>query len=80
MKINANGNGGAREISCEIVEHCGTLSVKGKYELQLNYVRWNGGEAKYDLRQWNTETGKCGKGITLSGEELVALRDLLNEE
>ena len=42
-------------------------------------MRWNDKEAKYDLREWDTEHEKMGKGITLSVEELKKLKILLNE-
>ena len=34
---------------------------------------------KFDLRAWDSEYTSMKKGITLSLEELIALRDLLNE-
>nr|WP_157756242.1 hypothetical protein [Paenibacillus crassostreae] len=30
------------------------------------------------MREWSPEHDKMGKGVTLSKEEIVALRDLLN--
>ena len=33
----------------------------------------------FDLRAWDSEYTSMKKGITLSLEELIALRDLLNE-
>lgn len=35
-------------------------------------------EAKYDLRDWAPGHEKMGKGITLSYDELKALKELLN--
>ncbi|MEY2817697.1 MAG: hypothetical protein RL275_1160, partial [Chloroflexota bacterium] len=45
---------------------------------ELNLIRWNDREPKYDLRDWSADHGKMGKGVTLSAEELTALRALLN--
>lgn len=45
---------------------------------ELNIISWNEREAKYDLRDWAPEHIKMGKGITLTKEELKALRDILN--
>lgn len=72
-------NGKANEISYKIIENCGVISTRGNYTLELRYISWNSGEPKYDLRTWTqTETGeKCGKGITLSGEELESLGTLI---
>lgn len=50
----------------KMIEYLGKI---GKYELK--YGSWNGGEPKYDLRS-------NYKGITLTGEELIALADLVD--
>lgn len=68
------------EISFEIVEHIGVLSTGSKgWTKELNLVSWNGREPKYDLREWSSEHDKMGKGVTLSKEELDALKDLLQK-
>ncbi|QUH21707.1 hypothetical protein HYG84_15845 [Alkaliphilus sp. B6464] len=46
---------------------------------ELNLISWNGREAKFDIREWDPEHIKMGKGVTLSREELKKLRDILNE-
>ena len=68
------------EISSEIVEHIGVLSngTKG-WTKELNLVSWNGREPKYDLREWSPEHDKMGKGVTLSKEELEALKGILEK-
>lgn len=67
------------EIKFEIKETIGTLSQSQKgWSKELNLISWNGKEPKYDLRDWAPEHEKMGKGITLTAEELKALRDLLN--
>ena len=42
-------------------------------------MSWNGREPKYDIREWSPEHDKMGKGVTLSKEELDALKDLLQK-
>lgn len=67
------------EIKFEIKETIGTLSESTKgWAKELNLVSWNDKEPKYDLREWDKEHKKMGKGVTLSKEELKKLRDLLN--
>ena len=67
------------EIQYEIVKRFGELSVsKSGWSKQLNLIRWNDREAKYDLRDWAPDGEKMGKGVTLTKDELIALRDLLN--
>lgn len=46
----------------------------------LNLVSWNGRKAKYDIREWNPEHEKLGKGVTLSEEELRTLGKLIDQE
>ncbi|WP_040205933.1 YdbC family protein [Neobacillus jeddahensis] len=68
------------EIKFEIKEKVGAISQSPKgWSKELNLISWNGKEPKFDLRDWAPEHEKMGKGITLSIEELKALRDLLNE-
>lgn len=67
------------EIKLEIKETVGTLSKSPKgWKKELNLISWNGNEPNYDLRDWATEYEEMGKGITLTVEDLKALRDLLN--
>lgn len=57
----------------EIVEKIAVLSEKGNWTKELNKVSWNERAAKYDIRDWNHEEGKIGKGITLTDEEVQIL-------
>ena len=68
------------DISFEIKEQLGILSVntKNAWQTELNLVSWNDKEAKYDIRPWSPTHEKMGKGITLTKEELMALRATLN--
>ncbi len=67
-------------IEYEILEHIGVLSTNAKgWQKELNLVSWNGRPAKFDLRDWAPDHEKMGKGITLSNEEVDALKKLLME-
>jgi hypothetical protein len=67
------------EIKYEIEKTFGELSESAKgWKKELNLISWNGREAKYDLREWDPNHEKMGKGMTLSKEELLALKELLN--
>lgn len=62
-----------------ISKKIGTLSEKNKgWKKELNLVSWNGREAKYDIRDWSEENEKIGKGITLSKEEIMKLKSILD--
>lgn len=67
------------EIKFEIKEHVGTLSESSRgWTKELNLVSWNDKDPKYDIRDWDPEHQKMGKGVTLTAEELKKLKDLLN--
>ena len=68
------------EISFAIIETLGVLSTSSKgWTKELNLISWNGLEPKYDLREWSPEHDKMGKGVTLSKDELEALKDILEK-
>lgn len=67
------------DIKYEIKETIGLISENNKgWSKELNLISWNEREAKFDLRDWSPEHAKMGKGVTLSKEELIKLRDILN--
>ena len=67
------------ELKYEIVENLGVLGESGNgWTKELNMVSWNDREPVYDLRTWNASHERMGKGITLSQDEIMTLRDLLN--
>ena len=67
------------EIKYEIIKTIGVLSTSAKgWTKELNLISWNKREPKYDLRDWAPEREKMGKGVTLSKEDLLALKGLLN--
>ncbi|MDK2905728.1 MAG: hypothetical protein PWR12_1804 [Eubacteriaceae bacterium] len=66
-------------ITFDIVEEIGVLSeLPSGWQKELNLVSWNERDAKYDLRDWNADHDKMRKGITLTVDELVQLREILN--
>jgi hypothetical protein len=66
------------DITFEIKESLGVLSESAKgWTREFNLVSWNGREPKYDIRDWDPEHEKMGKGLTLTKEELLALKALL---
>ena len=58
------------ELKFEITERIGVLSENAK--------GWR--EPKYDLREWNPDHSRMGKGITLTDEEVETLKAILNGE
>ena len=70
-----------KEFDFTIVDELGVLSTSPKgWTKELNLISWNGREPKYDIRDWAPEHAKMGKGVTLSEEEIGALKKLLSEK
>jgi hypothetical protein len=69
-----------KEISYEIVEEIGVLSYTGSWSLELNRIAWNGGAPKYDIRKWNADHSRMGKGVTLTDTEMDELIALVRGE
>ncbi len=69
------------ELKFEITKELGVLSENAKgWTKELNMVSWNEREPKYDLREWSPDHTRMGKGITLTEEDITALRAILNGE
>lgn len=68
------------EFRYEIMEELGVISEnRSGWTRELNLVSWNGGEPKYDLRDWAPEHEKMGKGISMTKDEVFELLQLLEE-
>ena len=68
------------EFQYEIVEKIGVLSESSKgWTKELNRISWNGGAPKYDIRDWAPDHEKMGKGVTLSDDEVKALKNLFEQ-
>ena len=69
------------EFKYEIINEIGVISESAKgWKKEVNRLSWNGGEPKYDIRQWAPEHEKMGKGISLTEDELRELAKILNKE
>ena len=68
------------DIKFEIVKNIGVLSKSDKgWTKELNLISWNDREPKYDIREWSPDGKIMSKGVTLSKEELLVLKELLNQ-
>ena len=67
------------DVKFEIKKTVGVVSFneKSKWQKELNLISWSGKDPKYDLRDWDPEHEKMGKGVTLTEEELKSLYDIL---
>ncbi len=46
---------------------------------ELNLISWSDREPVYDIRTWNEDHTKYGKGITITSKQMTVLKELLSE-
>ncbi|WP_286962002.1 MULTISPECIES: YdbC family protein [unclassified Lactococcus] len=69
-------------IDFEIVEHIGIITPASRFHpwnKEINVVSWNGGEAKIDIREWDSNHTRMKKGLTLKKEEFFNLLEIGGE-
>lgn len=72
----------ASKFEFNITEEIAVISDKNGYTKELNMISYNGAPPKLDLRNWSVDEDgekRMGKGLTLSTEEAIALRDALED-
>jgi len=77
MAVNERQRDG---ITFDITEHLGVISVYPTgWKKELNLVAWNGGNEKFDIRDWDPDHEHMSRGVTLHKDEAKKLYELLNE-
>ena len=62
----------------EIVKNITVLSTdRNGWAKELNLVSFNDAPPKYDIRSWDPDHQKMGKGVSLSREEMQEMLDAL---
>ena len=70
-----------KEIKFDIVRKIGALGPAGQgWQKEVNLVSWNEREPKIDIRDWNEDHTRMGKGLTLTKDEAKKLALLLAGE
>jgi len=68
------------ELMFKIVNQIGVINEHPTgWTRELNIVSWNGGQAKYDIRDWNEDHSRMTRGITLTEEEMQTIVNLLQQ-
>ena len=68
------------ELKFEITEHLGVISENAKgWKKELNLVSWNDREPKFDIREWSPDHTRMNKGLTLTEDEIVEIKAILDE-
>lgn len=82
MAFQNYSNKKSNEIKYEILKVFGTLDSDSKMPKELRLISWNGKAPVYDLRGWGTDDEgnvTMTKGVTMDGEELQSLFDILTK-
>lgn len=67
------------DIKFDITREFGILSEGSRgWKKEINLVSWNDRKPKIDIRDWDEDRVKMGKGITLNKAELLKLKEILN--
>ena len=75
----------ATTFSFDIIEHIGIVDTSyGGWTTELNVVRFSRpdgtpGKAMHDLRAWNSDHSRCGKGLRLTDDAVKALAEILSK-
>ena len=70
----------SKEFSYEIIEEIGQVGspTASGWSTRLNLISWNRGRPKLDIRSWNEDMSRMGKGVSFSKEDAKDLAILLN--
>lgn len=69
-------NGG--DIEFKVVDKIGVIAnYPTGWNKELNIISWNGGNPKFDIRDWDQEHEHMSRGVTLHEKEAVRLMELL---
>lgn len=67
-----------KPVDYVIVDKIAVLSQRpSKWMKELNIVKWDEMEPKYDIREWSPDHSRIGRGITLTEEEASILYQAL---
>lgn len=68
------------DFKYEIVQELGIISTNASgWTRELNLISWNDRPAKFDIRDWSPDHEKMGKGLTLSDDDIMSLKEILKD-
>lgn len=69
------------EIAYEIVTRIGVINrYPTGWNKEINLVSWNGGAAKYDIRDWDPDHARMSRGVTLTEQEFARMMNHVLEK
>jgi hypothetical protein len=72
-----------KDINYEIIKEVDVIQEGPEetgWDTVVNIISWNGGQPKLDIRKWNKDRSKMGKGISLSSDACSLLRQILEND
>ena len=63
-------------LEFSIIKDFGSFG-EGKWQKHLTLIKWGDNAPKYDIRPWNEDMTKMGKGVTLDDADLFDLMSLI---
>lgn len=68
------------DIRVHIVEEIAVIAESDNgWVKKLTLCQWNGNPAKLDVRAWNEDNSRCGKGMTFTQEEMAVIVKAMEE-
>lgn len=68
------------DFNYKIIKNIGVISTSPSgWNKEVNLISWNDREPVIDIRSFNPDHTKMGKGITIADEEVKTLISLLNK-
>jgi len=72
-------NKGRGEVEYSVLEYLGVLErYQTGWTKEVNFISWNGGPGKIDIRDWNPDHDKMSRGVTLHEKEAIRLKSILD--
>lgn len=67
------------DLKYEIMKNLGIIGEGTKgWKKEVNIISWNDRRPKLDIRDWDENHEKMGKGVTLSKEEVIEFKKLID--
>lgn len=68
-----------KSFEFKIIKHYAVISEGTRgWRRELNSVSWNGAEPKFDIRDWSADHEHMGKGVSMTENEMICLKDILD--
>ena len=62
---------GDSEFSYQVLSRLGCIKAyETGWTKELNIIKWNNGEAVYDIRDWSEDKSRMSRGMTLTPDEI----------